>query len=111
MRDDLWTEERRLWLDGAPAYRQLMHPDVLMVFPMPGGPLDHDAVLSSLEGVPRWSEVHFADRRVTDLGATRILVYTAEARRDADTYSAGCASVWTRSDAGWRLVLHQQTPL
>ncbi len=113
MNEDLWSHERSLWTGGVEVYRRLLRDDdVAMVFGLPGGPLDRDAVLASIEQAPRWREVSLDERRTLDAEGVRFLIYTATATGDAPApYRAACASAWIDTDAGPRLVFHQQTPL
>jgi hypothetical protein len=108
MTDELWTTERRLWLEGAEAFAAVLDPGCLMVFPDPVGVLAGRAILDSLEGAPRWAEVTMDARRLARPGAdTVVLVYYATGHRDgAEPYRAWCSSTYVRG----RLVQHQQTP-
>lgn len=61
-----------------------------------------------------WRSVAMEDVREVALGPDQIaLAYRARAHRDGDPspYEAGVTSVYARREAGWQLVLHQQTPL
>ncbi|MGZ9809736.1 DUF4440 domain-containing protein [Pseudoroseicyclus sp. H15] len=108
---DLWEQERRLWLDGQEAYEELLSDEVLMTFPAPGGPLDRATVIDSLDDSNRWEAVAFDDQHVRELGEDRLLIYTAEGRREGEGYAAGCASVWRLEGDKYRLYYHQQTPV
>lgn len=105
--------ERRLWLDGADAYRDLLHPDAIMVFPTDPPILNGTAILAAVDAGPRWIEVIFRNVREASSGSAHIFAYHAEATRDgrAIPYRAACLSAWTEETDGWRLLSHQQTPL
>jgi hypothetical protein len=57
--------------------------------------------------------VELASQTVLRVGEEGVfLAYRAEAARDGSgTYRALCGSTWCRTQEGWRLVAHQQTPL
>jgi hypothetical protein len=114
MNSDLWDLERRFWLDGAAFYADHLAPDALLVLPAPAGVLDHAATIASLRDAPRWSALAMDARRELALASDTVaLVYRAMARRGDGTpdYHADCSSVYVRGGGGWRLALHQQTPL
>lgn len=111
----LLAMEERFWRGGVEHYRQELASDALMVFPPPAGVLDQAATLASLEQAPRWRTVRFSAVHVARPAANvAVLVYEARAEREdgAAPYRAQCSSVYACDAAnGWRLVLHQQTPL
>lgn len=106
----LWSLEQRLWLEGASAYEELLHPNCLMVFPGVGL-MSADDVLESLKGAPRWRSVEMSSRRTNALGDdAALLAYKAEALRDeAARYVCFCSSTYVQEDGRWRIVHHQQT--
>ena len=112
MTETLWTSERTLWCDGTDAFRALLHPEARMVFALPGPALDADAILEAITAAPRWSDVEITDRTATAFGDTTVLTYSATGQRAGERpYFAKCASVWYHTRDGWRIALHQQTPL
>jgi hypothetical protein len=40
-----------------------------------------------------------------------VLTYRFRGQRGEDAYGAPMSSAYSKDDAGWKLVLHQQTPL
>jgi hypothetical protein len=87
---------------------------VLTVFPQPVGVLDRQATVESIESADRWKNVAFANEHcITPAEGTAILACTVEADRgDRGTdYSAQCSSTYVPTSDGWRLAMHQQTPL
>jgi hypothetical protein len=106
------TLERRLWLEGPAAYRELLADDAVIVVPMQGGILDRDACLAAIAEAPRWQEIAFRGAYVASPGVDlTLLVYQAEASRGGTQFKALCSSLWRETAEGPRLVLHQQTPL
>ncbi len=104
--------ERRLWLEGAAAYRDLMHPDAIMIFAMAPPILVGAEIVKSLEGAPRWDAITLRNVREADAEGTHVFAYTGRAeRKGADAYVAACLSVWVDTSDGWRILSHQHTPL
>jgi Domain of unknown function (DUF4440) len=104
--------ERRLWLEGPAAYRELLADDAVVVVPMQGGILDRDGCLAAIAQAPRWRRVEFRGAQLASPGIDlTLLVYRAEAARDGTRWAALCSSLWRETAGGPRLVLHQQTPL
>lgn len=110
--DAVWTSERRLWLDGAEAYAELMATQCVMAFG-PMGVMRNKVIVDNLHEAPRWADVAFADQVFTQPAErVQILAYKAEARRDgAKPYRALCTSTYVQEDGSWRIAQHQQTPL
>jgi hypothetical protein len=116
--DEVLQLERAGWLalstsgDAARAfYREHLADDVLML--LPGGTVidDRAKALDSMSGQP-WDGFELADERAIRLSDdSTTVIYRATARRDDTTYEALMSSTWVRTDEGWRLVVHQQTPL
>jgi hypothetical protein len=104
--DGLWKLEERLWLEGAEAYAELVHPEAVMAFPGVGV-LAGPAIARSLEGAPRWRSVEMSARRTAQPSpGVTVLAYRARGEREgAAPYEAWCTSTWV---AG-QLVQHQQT--
>jgi hypothetical protein len=115
--DELLDLERSAWDalssegEAAAFYEDVLAHDVLML--LPGGMVidDRDQVLASMQGAA-WSSYELADERVLDLGpSSAVVAYKATARRDGKDYTALFNSTYIREDAGWKLALHQQTPI
>lgn len=113
----LIRRERELWAalaadrqSARAAFQRLLADEVLML--LPGGLLidDRDEVIASLAAP--WSSYALSDERVLELGPrSAVVVYRATAHRDGVPYRALFASTWIRVDGGWRLSVHQQTPI
>jgi hypothetical protein len=116
--DDLLDLEHRGWqaLATSPAAATELYGAVLAddaTFLFPGGMVvtGRDAALSSLGGPP-WDAYGLDDERVIALGPdTGAVVYRARAERAGQRYEALVTSVYRSDGDGWRLVLHQQTPV
>ena len=96
---------------AASFYDEVLADDVLML--LPGGTVidDRDDAIRSMGGSP-WASYQLADERVFDLSDEgAVVTYRATAERDGVHYEALCASTYVQCGDGWRLALHQQTPI
>ena len=112
MEDPVWSVERRLWIGDAGAYSELMAEDCIMVLPG-SGTLQGEAIIGAVGDQPRWNDVVLHDQFLLQPAPTiKILVYRAEARRDAqEPYLAWCSSTYAQTAGLWQIVQHQQTPV
>lgn len=108
---DLVAEERKLWLEGADAFRAAMADDGVLVAPMPGGIMNREAALAMLAAAPKPADVVFSDLVTTDIapGATA-LTYRADADYEGARLSVFNTSIWREVGGAHRIALHQQTP-
>jgi hypothetical protein len=113
MEADAWSLEQALWTGGVETYERTLAPRALTVVPAERGLLDRAATMDASRSAPRWSRVEMLERRdMRPRADIIVLAYRAEAtREDGDAYRAWCSSVYMRERDGWRLALHQQTPL
>lgn len=98
---------------GSDFYAGVMLPDALMVLAN-GMVMNRDAVVEALSQSPPWRRYELDDvRLVRPTDDTGILVYTATGYRDGDSppFVGAMSSVYTRTDAGWKLALYQQTQI
>ena len=116
-RDELLDLERRAWealsTEGgaAPFYEEVLADDVLLL--LPGGMVidDRRQVVDSVRGAP-WASFELSDERVHELSETcAVVAYRGVATRDGNEYVALFNSTYVRREGGWRLALHQQTPV
>lgn len=112
--DEIIELERRFWeAAGDPAYYEERFADEgVMVFSV--GVMDKQAVVASMEGAAEWPRFTIDDPKIIEITPEVVsLTYTTEAYQAGsdEPYRAGVTSVYARRGGGWRLVLHQQTPL
>ena len=116
---DLIELERRGWQAlsseaeaGERFYRSILHDDAVMLFPGGVRLEGKEAILASLSAQP-WASFQLEEPRVLALSAAAgVVVYGVTARRPgSEPYSALISSTYVRSDGGWKLALHQQTPV
>jgi hypothetical protein len=94
-------------------YETVLDDSAVMVFPGDLVLAGVEEILASLDAQP-WSSFELGDPRVVSLaGGAVSLVYRATAHRGdgAAPYGARVSSTYVRRDGGWRLALHQQTPV
>jgi hypothetical protein len=92
-------------------YGEVLADDVLML--LPGGMVidDRQQVVDSMGGAP-WDSYELIDERVLPLDDdTAVVAYRGRARRGDLDYEALFNSTYVRADGGWRMALHQQTPV
>jgi hypothetical protein len=109
--DALLALDRELALGDGRTYRRLLREDAIVI--VPGQVLDLDATVAAMDASPGWDEVSFEEPQTVALGADAAAVsYRFRGRRGADViYEAQMTSTWVREGGGWRMVVHQQTPV
>jgi ketosteroid isomerase-like protein len=112
MMDEIERLEREFWLGGPQVYRRSLTEDCIVIVPPPSGELrGREAIIRSLEGVPRWAEVEFTPEPVWRTGDAILVAYRARARRaGAAPYETWASSLYVEGEDGWKLSFHQQTP-
>jgi hypothetical protein len=95
------------------AYEARLADDAVHVFPGWGVTEDNERVLQAVESAEPWKSFTIENPRVLELGeGVAAIAYTSHACREGeDEYVAAITSVYRRTDEGWHLVMHQQTPL
>jgi hypothetical protein len=112
LRETLLDLDRQLALGDGAAYRRLLRDDAIII--VPGQVLGRDATVRAMDASPGWDEVTLEDPRLVRLGGddAAAITYRFRGRRGTDLiYEAYMTSTWTRTSAGWRMAIHQQTPL
>lgn len=111
LQDELFSLEEDFWTGGGDHYRRFLADAVVMVLPQPAGVMMKEAIVSSLDTAPRWSEVLMEEHRLLELDEDcAMVIYKATARRADETYAARASSTYVRGANGWKLAFHQQTP-
>jgi ketosteroid isomerase-like protein len=114
-RAELIDLEERFWRSAGnrDSYAAHLADDALHILPGWGLTAENERVLEAVESVDPWEAFRIDDLHVVDLSEGAVaLAYTAHARRAGqDEYVAAITSVYRHDAEGWRLVIHQQTPL
>ncbi|MGH3083059.1 MAG: DUF4440 domain-containing protein [Gaiellaceae bacterium] len=114
--DELVAIERALWSNNPEIYHDTYAPDAVLIFPVVGR-LDRDTAVAAIRKENSqgraWAEVHFGDLQARWISRDQValLAYVATARwnDEATPTDTLCATVYFRTDDGWRVALHQQT--
>jgi uncharacterized protein DUF4440 len=107
----LYEIEEELAAGSVDAYRRHLAKDALVI--VPGQALDRDETVAAMNASPGWTETSLTDRRALEMaeGVTAITYRFCGKRGGGFSYEALMTSVYSRTPEGWRLRLHQQTPL
>ncbi|MDO8143531.1 MULTISPECIES: nuclear transport factor 2 family protein [unclassified Isoptericola] len=105
---ELMAIERRLARGTGADYAEVLHPDAVVV--VPGAVLDKAACVAAMDHSPGWDDVDLGEARLVRSDDTATVVYRFTGRRGGDSYAATLVSTYVAADAGWRMLLHQQTP-
>ena len=110
--DEIWSIERGFWLKGDDHMRTHTGETCIMIFPSPVGILRDGNVFEGLKSAPRWDEVEISDQVCQRLEPDAVLIaYKARGERGGERYEAWFSSTYLKRPEGWRLYLHQQTPI
>jgi hypothetical protein len=107
----LFALERELAAGDGDTYRRLLTDDAVVV--VPGARMTKGQTAAAMDESPGWDDIDFTDEhciRLTDGAA--LLTYRFTGRRgDEFEYVAFMCSVYVDTEEGWRMGVHQQTPL
>ena len=102
--------ERELAAGDGATYAHRLREDAIVVVPQ--RVLDKAETIAEIDAAGGWDAFTIDEVREELLGEDSALVsYRFQAHRGAFEYSAWLSSVYTRGEDGWKLLLHQQTPL
>ncbi|MCI4661857.1 MAG: hypothetical protein MRY63_08580 [Neomegalonema sp.] len=110
----LWDIERRLWMEGLPEAERYIDRDAFIILPDPIGALVGKEISRRLRDMPRWRGVFFEKTSCWVRENVAVLSYRASAVRTPDDRAqspsliTNCASSYSRSAKGWKLIAHQQ---
>ena len=94
-----------------PFYDRVLAEQVLMLLPGDTVLTERAATVEAMDGPP-WSTFDLGEPRVIPLGPdAAVVAYRVSATRDDQAYTALCASTYRREADGWKLAVHQQTPV
>jgi ketosteroid isomerase-like protein len=113
--DELMAYERRFWESASDLslYQSVFAEDGLAVFAMQDGLMDKTKILASISNGEQWASYRLANVQLVSLGAdSAAIVYEASGDRPGrDQYRAFIVSTYRRDGDGWKLVIHQQSPV
>jgi ketosteroid isomerase-like protein len=96
---------------GKTFYASVLREDAVMVFPGGMRLEGRDRILQSIGSQP-WQTFQIEEPRSVPLSANAVtLIYRARAQREgSEPYAALISSTYVR-EGGWKLAVHQHTPL
>ncbi len=110
MSEEIEAIERELAAGSGDAYERHLRDDAVVI--VPGAALDKEACVAAMNDSPGWLGFELEDLKLLELGErSAVLTYRFSGRREDESYAALLSSVYVRERDGWKLVLHQQTPL
>ena len=112
LEESLWDLEKKVWLEGAVFYSQLLTDDCVLLLPPPAGVLGKDAAIAYINETPRWAGVRFGGRRIVRLHERVLLLTynaTAHRRKELATYRVLASSAYVNRLGDWNLAFHQET--
>jgi hypothetical protein len=108
--DELLEIEHTLAVGGGDEYREHLADDAVVIIPAQA--LDKRETVAAMDRSPGWDEVEISDPEVREIGDQgAVLTYRFRGQRGEDAYGALMTSAYSKNGSGWKLVLHQQTPL
>lgn len=92
-------------------YDEVLAHDAVMVFPF--GVMERADAIDSMAESRRWQSFEMDNVTVHDIGAgLAVVAYRVVAHRDDEPpFEAMLASTYVRARRGWRMMMHQQSPL
>ena len=109
--------KKKLWTNDAEYYEDRLVEDALLLFGETGV-ISKKTAIEAIRGENaegrRWAAVEFADERVVELSpGVAALLYKAAARWEHESkwIFVLASSIYVKRGEGWKLALHQQTPL
>lgn len=110
--DAIWEQERRCWVDGKSYYREIITEDSVYAFPPPMGIFKGSDFVDSMGEEGPCVSVEFTNKNSREFNDTYVLVYEGIGKSaDGSLRKSNCTTVWQRSENGWKLAVHHQTPL
>ncbi|MBB3710971.1 hypothetical protein FHS00_000524 [Limimaricola variabilis] len=111
--EELWSQEKQHWFDGASFYERELAPGAAMVIPYPAGLQDRADALEGLKPARQWEAIELYDQNVTRKGDTVLLSYRVVAWRDCCSapLRARCASTYLDDDGRWLRLSHEREPI
>lgn len=96
---------------GRRFYDAVLRDDAVMLFPGALVLEGKQKILDSL-GTQPWTSFELQSPRLLTLSEqAAVVIYRVKAQREGHDYAALISSIYTLDASGWKLVLHQQTPV
>jgi hypothetical protein len=113
---ELYDIEQGFWLDGKEHFLKHVDAQCLLAFPQAGemhGVHSREEVAATATNANRWRDLRMGNRQFLNGGDDfAIISYRADVTRaDGEPYAALVSSAYVRRPDGWKLVLHQHSPI
>jgi hypothetical protein len=111
LHEELLGIERALGGGTGDTYREHLAEDAVVV--VPGAAITREQCAAAIDETPGWDDFEITDDRIVRPNDdTAILTYRWRSSRGDYVYESLMSSVYARrAEGGWKLVLHQQTPV
>ena len=116
LEEELYDIEQGFWLDGKEHFLNHVDARCLLAFPQAGemhGMHSREEVAATATNANRWRDLRMGNRLFLNSGDDfAIISYRADVTRaDGEPYAALISSAYVRRPDGWKLVLHQHSPI
>lgn len=116
LQDELFLIEEGFWLSDEDHFLDHLDQECLLVFPQKGemhGVFSREIIAASAATPNRWKDLKISNRTFLQPTADfAIISYRADVlRADGQPYSALISSGYAGRAAGWKLALHQHSPI
>ena len=113
---ELYDIEQGFWLDGKEHFLKHVDAQCLLAFPKAGemhGVHSREEVAATATNANRWRDLRMGNLQFLNGGDDFVIIsYRADVTRaDGEPYAALVSSAYVRRPDGWKLVLHQHSPI
>ncbi|MEM0899198.1 MAG: hypothetical protein AAGI92_04540 [Pseudomonadota bacterium] len=109
--DEIWSLERRCWLEGRSYYEQILYPQAVYAFPPPMGIFAGNAFVSQMGENGPCTDVEITQQHAVEVEGVVSLAYHGVGHSVQGPRASHCTSTWVKTGDGWKLMSHHQTPL
>lgn len=116
LEDELYEIEEGFWLSGKDHFLSHLDERCMLVFPQAGelhGVQAREDVAATASAPNRWRDLRISNRKFLEIaGDVAAISYRADVlRADGEPYAALISSVYAAREEGWKLALHQHSPV
>ena len=116
LENELYDIEEGFWLSGKEHFLGHLDERCMLAFPQAGemhGVQAREAIAATASAPNRWHDLHISNRQFLEVADdVAAISYRADVlRADGEPYAALISSVYAARDEGWKLVLHQHSPV
>ena len=113
LEDDLFALEEKFWPGDAEFYRTHLDERCVVSFTEMAGSMPKEQIAGMIKEGQRWRDLKLARKGFYQPTAdVAIITYEVNATRESGAlHHANVSSAYVRRGDGWKMALHQQTPL